>query len=72
MREHLVDVESNVNSSLRPLKRMGATWVWSPDAKTVIVTWPSTNVYKNAVARGRVFERLSLYPHLIVRHEVRK
>jgi hypothetical protein len=71
MREHLADVDGCVNSALRRHRRMGATWAWSQnEPSTVIVTWPTTSAYKNAVARGLVFERFEDYSCLLVRHEV--
>ena len=69
VRELMEEFENSIDQSYRDARKLGATWYieFSAPAK-LVVTWPTTNAYRNGVARGLVRER---HGHLRVEHKVR-
>lgn len=70
LRDNLLDAEAEMERAFQKAVELGATWRLdlSYPAK-IVVTWPTTNAYRNGLTRGLVFER---HQHLRVEHHIAK
>ena len=71
--EVLQDFEDSIEQSYRDARKLGATWDHGPPGEDgrhrLVVTWPTTNAYRNGVSQGLVRE---YHGHLRVEHKVLK
>jgi hypothetical protein len=68
VRETLEEFEDGIERSFMEAKKLGARWDFdADDSRLLVVTWPSTNAYRNSVARGLVYEH---HAHMRIVHKV--
>ncbi len=67
VQQAMQDFEDSIEQSYRDARKLGATWDIDLSAPALVVTWPTTNAYRNGVARGLVREH---HGHLRVVHKV--
>ena len=70
VQQALQDFEDSIEQSYGEARKLGATWDvdFTAPAK-LVVTWPTSNAYRNGVARGLVRE---FHGHMRVEHKVAK
>lgn len=68
VQQAMQDFEDSIEQSYRDARKLGATWdIDLSGPAALVVTWPTTNAYRNGVARGLVREH---HGHLRVVHKV--